>query len=66
MSSTLWKCKAVKKWNIVPMGAEVEIIVTGRTGHPSVDQIRTALEQKYGLKVGSGMPPTTFEYIKKG
>lgn len=65
MSSILWKCTAVKKWNVVPAGAEVEIIVTGRSGHPNIDQIREALEKKYGLKVGSGMPPSTFEYTKK-
>lgn len=59
-----WKVIAKKKWNKIPAGLEVDIIVKDRSGHPHIKEIQDAIERKYGIPPLGGMPPDIFEYIK--
>jgi hypothetical protein len=42
----------------------VEVLVINRSGKPSVKEIHEALEKKYPIKVGGGMPESTFDIVK--
>lgn len=64
MSSYLWKATANKNFGKVVKGMMVEVLVTNRSGKPSVKEIQEALEKKYPIKVGGGMPESTFDIVK--
>jgi len=64
MSDYLWKIKAVTNWGKVVKGMEVDVIVRNNTGKPTTDAIRDALEAKYSIKIGGGMPSSTFDFQK--
>lgn len=64
MSVYLWKVKAVTNWGTVVKGMEVDVIVRNNTGKPNTDAIRAALENKYSIKIGGGMPSSTFDFQK--
>ena len=63
MSSYVWKCTANKVWGKVAKGMFVEVVVTNRTGTPSVREIQEALEKKYNIQC-SGIPQSTFDIVK--
>ena len=64
MNSILWKCTANKSFGKVAKGMVAEVVVTNRTGKPTIKEIQTTLETKYAIKIGGGMPETIFEFIK--
>lgn len=64
MSDYLWKVKAVTNWGKVVKGMEVDVIVRNNTGKPTTDAIRDALEAKYNITIGGGMPSSTFDFQK--
>lgn len=64
MSSYLWKVTANKNWGTVIKGMEAEVVVSNNSGKPSIDSIKSALEAKYGIKIGGGMPSSTFDFHK--
>ncbi len=61
MSANLWKVKAIKTQSTVLQGMEVEIIIKGRSGKPSISEIKVAYEQKYLIKFPGGCPESVFE-----
>lgn len=66
MSNYLWKVTAIRTWNVVAKGMEVDIIVSNRSGKPHIREIATALTTKYGIKdlSGAGLPESTFDFHK--
>jgi hypothetical protein len=64
MSSYLWKATANKNFGKVLKGIMVEVLVTNRSGKPLVIEIQEAFERKYPIKVGGGMPESTFDIVK--
>lgn len=64
MSTYHWKVKSIKKWNIIPQGIELDIIVKNRSGKPNIREISEALERKYNIKAPGGMSDSIFEFIK--
>ena len=64
MSSYLWKATANKNFGKVAKGMMVEVIVANRSGKPSVKEIKEALEKKYSIAIGGGMPESAFDIIK--
>lgn len=64
MSTSHWKVTAKKKWNKIPEGLEVDILVNNRSGQPTVKEIQEAIERKYGIPAISGMPTSIFDFIK--
>ena len=64
MSSYLWETTANKNWGKVVKGMMVEVLVIDRFGKPSVKQLQDALERKYLIKLGGGMPESAFDIVK--
>lgn len=64
MSKHLWNVKAKTKWGAVLRGMEVEIVVENSDGKPSIKNITSALESKYSVKIGGGLPASTFDFYK--
>lgn len=62
MSSHLWKVSANKNWGKVLKGMAVEVMVKNRSGKPSIKQIQEALEEKYSIKIGGGLPQGTSDF----
>lgn len=44
---------------------EIEVVVRNQSGYPNITEIRDAVKIKYGIDNLSGLPPTTFDYIKQ-
>ena len=65
MSSYLWKTTANENWGKVANGMMVEVLVINSSRKPSVKEIQEALERKYSIKIGGGMPESTFDIIKE-
>lgn len=64
MSAYLWKVTAKKSWAKVEKGMSVDVIVTNRSGKPRIREIQDALEKKYNIKIGGGIPESTFDFVK--
>jgi|JI6StandDraft_1071083.scaffolds.fasta_scaffold47343_3 hypothetical protein len=65
MSATVWKVKAIKNFGKLVKGMEIEVVVRNQSGYPNITEIRDAVKIKYGIDNLSGLPPTTFDYIKQ-
>jgi len=51
----VWKVKALKDWNSIVKGMEVEVIKKGTTAPPSQTDIQEAFSEKYNIKAPGGV-----------
>jgi len=51
----VWKVKALKDWNAIVKGMEVEVIKKGTTAPPSGTDIQKAFSEKYSIKAPGGV-----------
>lgn len=51
----VWKIKALKDWNEIVKGMEVEVIKKGTTAQPSQNEIQKAFADKYSIKAPGGV-----------
>ncbi len=64
MGSYLWKVTANRNHGKVVKGMMVEILIVNQSGNPSQKDIQLALEKKYSVAIGAGIPGSTFDYEK--
>lgn len=51
----VWKVRALKDWNAIVKGMEVEVIKKGTTSPPSQSDIQEAFSNKYNIKAPGGV-----------
>jgi len=51
----VWKVKALKDWNEIVKGMEVEIIKKGTSSAPSQTDIQEVFSEKYSIKAPGGV-----------
>ncbi|MFA9392557.1 MAG: hypothetical protein ACERKD_22290 [Prolixibacteraceae bacterium] len=51
----IWKIKALKDWNQIVKGMEVEIVKNGTTSPPASLEIQNAFSNKYSIKAPGGV-----------
>lgn len=51
----VWKVKALRDWNEIVKGMEVEIIKKNTTSAPSQTEIQKAFSEKYSIKAPGGV-----------
>lgn len=51
----VWKVKALKDWNAIVKGMEVEIVKKGTSAQPIQSEIQKAFSDKYNIKAPGGV-----------
>lgn len=51
----VWKVKALRDWNEIVKGMEVEVIKKNTTAAPSQTEIQKAFSEKYSIKAPGGV-----------
>ena len=66
MASYCWKVKALRSYDKIAQGMEVEVIIRNTNRPPSQNEIRDAFSEKYKIKAPTGVygNKSAFEIIK--
>ena len=66
MANYCWKVKALKSYDSIAQGMEVEVIIQNTNRAPSQNEIRDAFSAKYSIKAPTGVygNKPVFEIIK--
>ncbi len=51
----VWKVKALKDWNAIVKGMEVEIVKKGTNSAPLQNEIQKAFSEKFSIKAPNGV-----------
>lgn len=65
MLNHLWRVTAVKVTGKVTIGMWVEVVKSGTSASPTIKEIGTEMERKYGIKLVNGCALSNFKMEKR-